>query len=53
MLVPVGSVDKIDNDSLTVDCSVTEVRGNETAMCQIVHTTTGIESLTMCGSRLY
>ena len=47
MLVRVDSVDKMDNDSMSVDCSVMEFPGIETALHQIAHTTTGNEPLTM------
>ena len=36
---------KIDTDSLSVDCSVTQCRGIETAMRKILHRTTGNEPL--------
>ena len=46
MLVRVDSVDKMDNECMSVDCSVTKFPGIETAPHQVVHRTTGHEPLT-------
>ena len=47
MQVRVECIEKIDTDSLSVDCSVTQCRGIETAMRKTPHRMSGNEPLRM------